>query len=198
MAETLKSADKQPDQADPQKEPQTAGTPPTADQRRILVCLNCWHIWAAKPGTLRPQCFECKRQRVRPATAEEIALFDQGATKVTPLPGADPGTEKTAAPAPKSAEKQPDQADQDIDPRIDPLKLVDPGRHRPKKTPPEPVKNAALPVVLFVVLLGGIAALYLIFGRRAKPQDQDIETFEKIDETPAPSPIFGAHLPGMG
>lgn len=199
MAETPKTADNQPDQTDPQKGQETSGTPPAADQRRVLVCLNCGHIWEAKPGTVRPQCFECKRQRVRPATADEIAQFDQGATKIALPPPADPGTEKTAAPSPKSAEKQPDQTDPNVDQRIDPLKLVDPGRRKIAKKPPEPpVPSSALPVVFLVVILGVIAALYVLFSRRAKPQYQDVPTVDDPEETPAPVvPIYGAALPGM-
>jgi len=200
MAETPKSADKQPDQADPQNGSEKAGTPPAADQRRVLVCLNCWHIWEAKAGTVRPQCFECKRQRVRPATPEEIAQFDQGATKVSPPPAADPGKEKSAAPAPKTADKQPDQTDPNVDQRIDPLKLVDPGRRKMAKSPPPvPPAPSALLVVFLVVILGVIAALYIIFSRRAKPQYQDLPPIDDLEETPAPTvPIFGASLPGMG
>lgn len=207
MAETPKSAEKQPDRADQHADQQTAGTPPDADQRRILVCLHCGRIWEAKTRTLRPQCFECKRQRVRPATADEISRFDQGERRITLPPDADSGTENQHQPSPisaeespKSAEKQPDQADPNVDQRIDPVKLVDPGRRKAAKTPPPvPPTPSALPVVFLVVILGVIAALYIIFSRRAKSQYQDLPPVDDLEETPAPVvPIFGAALPGMG
>ena len=194
MTDTPKSADKQPDQADPQNVPETPGKTDT-DQRRVLVCLNCGHVWEAKAGTLRPQCFECKRQRVRAATAEEIAQYDQGVTKI---PLADSGT-KTAEPdqqkAEKQPDKQPDQADQNIDQQIDPLKLVDPVRIPKKKSAAAPAPSPAFPAVLLLVILGVIAALYFLFARS---QHQEIPQEEMIEEpAPAAYRFAGATLPGM-
>lgn len=194
MTETPKSAEKQPDKTDPQKEPETNN----ADQRRVLVCLNCGHIWEAKPGTLRPQCFECKRQRVRAATPEEIAQFDQGVSKIALIPPADSGT-KAAEPdqqkTEKQPEKQPDQSDRHVDQRVDPVKLVDPPVRLPKKTTPEPALFPAFPVVLVLAILGIIAALYFLFARsqhRKIPQEYRIE-----EPAPAPVRFPGAALPGM-
>ncbi len=188
MTEPEKTAEKQPDQADPQKV--------TDDQRRILVCLNCGRMWEAKPGTLRPQCYECKRQRVRSATAEEIAQFDQGVTKISLIPPADSGT-KPAEPDQQKAEKtqeiRSDQADQSIDQQIDPLKLVDPVRIPKKKSVAAPEPSPMLPALLLLVILGVIAALYFLFA-----QHQEIPLEYPIEE-PAPAPIrfAGAALPGM-
>src|SRR5208337_5032980 len=143
MTDTPKSADKQPDQADPQNAQETPEKT-DADQRRVLVCLNCGHVWEAKAGTLRPQCFECKRQRTRPATPEEIAQYDQGVTKIAMIPPADSGT-KTAEPDQQKAEKKQeirsDQANQSIDQQIDPLKLVDPVRIPKKKSAAAPAPS---------------------------------------------------------
>jgi predicted nucleic acid-binding Zn-ribbon protein len=202
MTDTPKSADKQPDQADPQTATETPGKTDT-DQRRVLVCLNCGHLWEAKAGTLRPQCFECKRQRVRPATAEEIEWYDKGIRNLNAMPGnhipADTG-KKPAEPDQKKAEKkpdkQPDQADQSIDQQIDPRKLVDPVRIIPKKksvAAPEP--SPMFPAVLLLVILGIIAALYFLFARS---QHQEIPQEYPIEEPePAPFRFAGASLPGM-
>jgi hypothetical protein len=193
MTDTTKTAEKQPDQADPQKAPETPGKT-DADQRRVLVCLNCGHIWEAKAGTLRPQCFECKRQRVRPATPEEIAQFDQGVTKIALIPPADSGT-KAAEPDQQKAEKQPDQADQSIDQQVDPISLVDPVRISKKKSAAAPETSPLLPVMLLLVILGIIAALYFLFassGLQEIPQEYRIE-----EPAPAPVRFAGAALPGM-
>lgn len=192
MTEPPKTAEKQPDQADPQKEPEPVEKP-NADQRRVLVCLNCGHIWEAKAGTVRPQCFDCKRQRVRSATAEEIAQFDQGVTKIVLPASADSGTQKTENP-PKN---NPDQADQHVDQRVDPVKLVDPPVRLPKKPAPKAAPFPALPFVLFLVMLGVIAAMYYFFAR-AQAQDQTDQYYEEMAAAAPPQQRFtGATLPGM-
>jgi len=194
MTDTQKTADKQPDQADPQNAPETPGKT-DADQRRVLVCLNCGHIWEAKAGTLRPQCFECKRQRVRAATPEETAQFDQGVTKIIP---ADSGTKPAEPDQQKAGKKQEirsDQADQDIDHQIDPLKLVDPVRIPKKKSEAAASHSPMFPAVMLLAILGVIAALYFLFARsqhQETPQEYPIE-----EPAPAPFRFTGATLPGM-
>lgn len=190
MTETPKVAEKQPDQADPQTVPEKAG----ADQRRVLVCLNCGHIWEAKAGTLRPQCFECKRQRVRSATAEEIAQYDQGTSKIALIPVAD-SRPNTAGKQPKNS---PDQADKQVDPRVDPLILVDPPRRIPKRSPPKPSPSPSiLPAFLLIVVLGVIAAMYYLFARAKRDQAVD-QYYEEMAATAPPAPrSIGATLPGM-
>lgn len=202
MTETPNGADKQPDQADPQKEQQTAGKK-EADQRRVLVCLNCGHIWEAKTGTLRPQCFDCKRQRTRAATPEEIAQYDQGETKIslkTPADSIPKNKGNDQQTAGKDTKNSADQADQLTDNRIDPLKLVDPSpakRERVERLPEKKPGVSALPVVVLLMLLGVIAALYYIFARQAISPEIPIEY--TMEEPPAPPRITAfAGLPGMG
>lgn len=172
----------------------------STDQRRVLICLNCGHIWEAKAGTLRPQCFECKRQRVRAATAEEIAQFDQGVTTITLIPPAGSNS-KTAEPDQKNPGKEQKissvRADPHVDQRVDPVKLVDPPVRLPRKATPKATPFPALPVVLFLVMFGVIAALYYIFAR-TQAQDQADQYYEEMAAAAPPQQrITGASLPGM-